>query len=190
MIKPASFLLSLALAGIFSVSAFSANGPDDPAGRGNGILGVSIGPGVPFYGGNGFGPAFVIHYDHGIWQAGPGTISLGGFFGTSLFWDTYSAPGIDYNQSWTNLGFNGRAAYHYGWKVPGLDTYAGFGIGARISIYNNEGWSNGKSSSSVGALPTFFFGSSYFFNEIFGVNGEMGYNFTYAQIGVNFRIIR
>jgi len=50
----------------------------DPAGKGSGILGFGFGPGTPFCGGSGFGPAMYVHYDHSIWQAGPGTISLGG----------------------------------------------------------------------------------------------------------------
>ena len=184
-----TIILFLALMGGFSVPSFSGNGPLDPAGKGNGILGFGFGPGIPYYGGSGFGPAILVHYDHGIWQAGPGTISLGGQIGTSFFWYHFSHKDVDYKYSWTNLGFVFRGAYHYGWKVPGLDTYAGFGAGTWFSMYNDGGYvDSGRKSSHVDFLPTGFFGASYFFNNVIGVNAEFGYNFAYASIGLNFRL--
>jgi len=33
---------------------------------------------LPFTEASGFGPAILVHYDHSIWKARPGTISLGG----------------------------------------------------------------------------------------------------------------
>lgn len=171
--------------------SFSGNGPVDPAGPGSGILGIGFGPGIPFYGGSGFGPAIIVHYDHSIWQAGPGTISLGGQIGTSFFWYHYSHQEVNYKYSWTNIGIVFRGAYHYGWKVPGLDTYAGFGAGTWFSMYNDGGYADsGRNSSHVGFLPTVFFGGSYYFNEVVGVNAELGYNFAYASIGLNFRLTK
>ncbi|MBE0647107.1 MAG: hypothetical protein IH596_04905, partial [Bacteroidales bacterium] len=146
--------------------------------------------GIGHYGGSGFGPAILVHYDHSIWQAGPGAISLGGQIGTSFFWHKFSHKSISYNESWVNVGIVFRAAYHYGWKVPGLDTYAGFGAGTFFSMYNDDGYLSTKKSSHVGFLPTAFVGASYFFSEVVGVNAELGYNFAYATIGLNFRISR
>lgn len=184
-----TIIFFLALMGGFSVPSFSGNGSLDPAGKGNGILGFGFGPGIPYYGGSGFGPAILVHYDHGIWQAGPGTISLGGQIGTSFFWYHFSHKDVDYRYSWTNLGFVFRGAYHYGWKVPGLDTYAGFGAGTWFSMYNDGGYVDSeRKSSHVGFLPTGFIGASYFFNNVIGVNAEFGYNFAYASIGLNFRL--
>jgi hypothetical protein len=182
-----SILLFVFMTG-FSYLSFSENGPLDPAGPGNGILGFGIGPGIPYYGGSGFGPAIVVHYDQSIWRAGPGTISLGGQIGTSFFWHNYSHKEVDYKYTWTNMGFVFRGAYHYGWKVPALDTYAGFGAGTWFSLYNDDGYDPGKKHSQVGFLPTMFFGGSYFFNDQVGLNTEFGYNFAYLTIGLNFRI--
>jgi hypothetical protein len=181
-------ILFLAFMAGFSAPSFSGNGPVDPAGPGSGILGFGFGPGIPFYGGSGFGPAIIVHYDHSIWQAGPGAISLGGQIGTSFFWHNYSHHDVNYKYTWVNMGFVFRGAYHYGWKVPGLDTYAGFGAGTWFSIYNDNGYDSGKKSTQVGFLPTAFFGGSYFFNEAIGVNSEFGYNFAYVTIGLNFRL--
>ena len=77
MKRKAIFILVSFLACLMSLQAFAANGPKDPAGKGKGILGFGLGPGIGYYGGNGFGPAFLVHYDHSIWQAGPGTTSDG-----------------------------------------------------------------------------------------------------------------
>ncbi|MFZ4520936.1 MAG: hypothetical protein ACOYNC_04490 [Bacteroidales bacterium] len=180
-------ILLVLMAG-FSVQGFSGNGPLDPAGKGNGILGFGFGPAIPFYGSNGSGPAFIIRYDHGIWRAGPGTISLGGQIGTSFFWHHYWHKDVQYTEHWTNLGFVFRAAYHYGWKVPGLDTYAGFGGGTVFSMYNDGGYYPETKPSHVGYLPSVFFGGTYFFSPVVGINAEFGYNFAYAAIGLNFRI--
>ncbi len=181
-------ILFLALMAGFSVPTFSGNGPENPAGKGSGILGFGFGPGIPHYGGSGFGPAILIHYDHSIWQAGPGAISLGGQFGTSFFWHKYSHENEPYKSSWINLGIVFRAAYHYGWKVPGLDTYVGFGAGTVFSMYNDDRDPADKKSFHMGFLPSAFCGASYFFNDRIGLNAELGYNFTYASIGLNFRL--
>ena len=190
MKEPGNILFLLLLSGFISVSGYCGNGPKDPAGKGKGILGFGFGPGIEFYGGTGFGPAVLVHYDHSIWKAGPGTISLGGQIGTSWFWDNYDHKGVNYKEAWTNLGFVARGAYHYGWDVPGLDTYAGFGFGTRISLYTDDGNFTGKKASNIGFLPTAFFGGSWFFNDLLGVNAEFGYNFSFASAGLNFRIVR
>lgn len=190
MKKRLAILLFIALMGGFSFATYCGNGPTDPAGKGSGILGFGFGPGIPFYGGSGFGPAILVHYDHSIWKAGSGTISLGGQIGTSFFWHNYSNHEGEYKESWVNLGFVFRGAYHYGWKVPGLDTYAGFGAGPWFSMHNNHDNSPDNKSSRAGFLPTAFIGASYFFNDFIGVDTEFGYNFAYASIGLNFRIVK
>jgi len=53
----------------------------------------------------GFGPAILVHYDHTIWQAGPGAISLGGQIGTSFFHYNYVHQDVVYKYSWINMGF-------------------------------------------------------------------------------------
>ena len=184
-------ILFLALTAGFSIQSFSGNGPIDPAGKGNGILGFGFGPGISYYGSSGFGPAILIHYDHSIWKAGPGSISLGGQIGTSFFWHNLSYLNAHYKEGWTNLSFVFRAAYHYGWKVHGLDTYAGFGAGTVFTMYNDNGYYySGRKSSRVGFLPTVFMGGSYFFNNHIGVNAECGYNFAFISVGLNFRLTK
>jgi hypothetical protein len=185
-----NFISILALVAGFTFSSYAEKGPVDPAGPGNGIIGFDIGPGIHWYDANGFGPALMIHYDHSIWQAGPGTISLGGQMGFSYFSDKYIYNDANYYYHWMNMGFVFRGAYHYGWKVQGLDTYAGFGMGTWVSFFDDTGNLNGKAATSIGFLPTFFFGASYFFNPVVGVNAETGYNFSFFAVGMNFRMVR
>ena len=185
-----AIILLLALVTGFSLQSAFGQAPLDPAGKGNGILGFSFGPGIPYYGGSGFGPAILVHYDHSIWRAGPGSISLGGQIGTSFFSHPYYHQNYQYRERWTNIGIIFRAAYHYGWKVPGLDTYAGLGAGPVFSMYKFDTYDYGKNPSCVGFTPTAFVGASYFFSRVVGVNAEMGYNFAFISLGLNFRIVR
>ena len=190
MKKAKVILFCLVVSGILSVSTLGANGPKDPGGVGNGAIGFGIGPGLGFYGSTGVGPAFLVHYDQSLWQAGPGCLSLGGQIGTSFFSNSYDISGTGYKAHWINFGFIGRCAYHYGWKVPGLDTYGGFGAGSRISLYSDNNDLTDKKGLEIGFQPTAFFGATYYFNDVVGVNAEMGENFAFFSFGLNFRIVR
>ncbi len=189
--KNLTIILTLLMitAGI-AVQPVSGQGPVNPAGAGTGILGFGFGPGIPYFGGSGFGPAILVHYDQSIWQAGPGSVSLGGQMGVSFFSTDFSHKGIPYTNRWTNFGIVFRSAYHYGWKVPGLDTYAGFGAGTLVNTYRNNEFGTSINDSQVGFLPTCFIGGTYFFNKVIGMNAEFGYNFAIASIGLDFRFPR
>jgi hypothetical protein len=58
----------------------------------------------------------------GLWQAGPGVVTLGGEIGGSFLSGGYQ---YDNNYSSRTVIVAARAAWHYGWQVPGLDTYGG-----------------------------------------------------------------
>src|ERR1700733_12577370 len=76
--------------------------------------------------GSGIGVKAVI--ERGMWQLGPGTLSLGlqagGAFSTS--------GGYKSNIIITSV----RAAYHFGWNVDNLDTYAGPSLGPGFRSYD------------------------------------------------------
>src|SRR6476620_4299023 len=59
--------------------------------------------------------------EFGIWQAGPGVVSLGVEAGAT----TSNKSNGKYHDDFSAHTFvvAGRSAWHYGWKVPGLDTY-------------------------------------------------------------------
>jgi len=106
--------------------------------------------------------------EFGIWQAGPGVISLGaevgGTFSSKSKYDDWN----DYRAR--TIIAAGRSAWHSGWGVRNLDTYAGVsaGVGFRHTDYNDR--NNHFDDDDV--IPVFgaFIGASYFISPSFGVN--------------------
>ena len=185
-----AFIILITLTALPATNAYSGNPGDDPAAKGSAIFRFGFGAGIPFYGSSGFGPAAIYNYDQNAWQAGPGTISLGGQIGSSFFHRDFAFEGHQYISKWSNVSVVFRSAWHYGWNVPGLDTYAGLGAGAMVTMYNNDGYDSGKKATHYVFLPVAFAGVSYFFNHVVGVNAECGYNFTYVSAGLTFRLTK
>ncbi|HPT09108.1 MAG TPA: hypothetical protein PL087_01750 [Bacteroidales bacterium] len=160
--------------------------PVDPMSQGNWLLNFGPGSGVPVFGnGIGVGPAMKVAFEAGLWELGPGVLTMGGEAGFSFFAHKF---GQDWRETWVNVMFGARSAYHYGWQVRGLDTYAGIplGIGFCANTYDDQpGHDN-----AFPVYPYFgiFFGTSYFFTPMVGVNAEVGYNSTYANVGLVFRM--
>jgi len=164
----------------------NSQGKLDPVRLGTWVLNGGVGPGTHFFGnGAGFGPCLKASFETGMWDLGPGVVTLGGEASFSFFSHHY---GNGWNESWINFIFGARAAYHYGWDVEGLDTYGGIPLGIGFSAHILD-----EHPGSSGYTPVFpyggiFFGASYFFTKSLGVNGEVGYNSTYANIGVIYKI--
>lgn len=135
---------------------------------GIGLSGYGYGDGVWLYG---FGIKGAIQ--KGLWQAGPGVISLGGEAGVALS----SYHGLNY----TRFNIAPRSSYHYGWNVPGLDTYGGITLGVGFVSNNAD---NGSNVRFYGGL---YAGGSYFFTNAFGVNAEVGLGTTMLQVGLAYR---
>lgn len=161
------------------------HGPTTPVKLGSVIANVGIGVGSP-YEGDYYNSAFGIKgaIEWGLWQAGPGVVTLGGEAGGS-----FANNGDRY---YTNYGahtiiFAARAAWHYGWLVRGLDTYGGVsaGLGFHHYEYDNP---NLYSHDSVIGVPGVFVGASYFVTPTFGFNAEAGHDITDVQIGVVFKL--
>lgn len=174
------------------------SGPVDPMKKDTWLINFGFGPGINFYNGysTGFGPGFQASFEKGMWQLGPGVLTLGAELGTSFFsyngeFYTYAT----YRYHWVSLITAARSAYHYGWKVKGLDTYGGLSTGMRFLFFS---WNytgnnllhveNNYNPEAVSAFFGTFVGASYFFNHVFGINGELGYNINYAQIGLVFKL--
>ena len=117
-----------------------------------------------------FGTKAVV--EAGLWQAGPGVITLGGQVG-----GTFSNGGTLDNYKAHTLVVAGRSAWHNGWDVRGLDTYAGLSAGAGFNQYTYN--KNGTVKQSE-VLPVFgaFVGASYFITPSFGFNVEAGSDIT------------
>jgi len=129
--------------------------------------------------GNGFGTKLAV--ERGMWEAGPGVITLGGEIGGA-----FSTSG-SYKSNIIVVA--ARSAYHYGWNVPSLDTYGGFSLGPG---FRSSDYQSGQNSTSTNhdVVPAFgfFLGGSYFLSSNIGVNAEFGYDITVFQAGVVFKL--
>ena len=78
-----------------------AGGPLDPVRVGSWTINAGVGVGAHYFGnGSGFGPALKGSFETGMWDLGPGVITLGGEATFSFFSHNY---GVDnWNESWCN----------------------------------------------------------------------------------------
>ncbi len=191
MKKPKVFRVIFTVLGIAVISSASAqhrppapNGPTTPVEVGSVIFNAGIGVGSGYQGdyyNSPFGLKAALEF--GLWQAGPGVITLGGEVGGSFSNGGYH--GYD-NYKSSTIVVAGRAAWHYGWQVPGLDTYGGFsaGLGFHHYHYDNPDYTH----NSVIGVPGIFVGASYFVTPTFGFNAEAGHDITDIQVGVVFKL--
>jgi hypothetical protein len=159
--------------------------PLSPMDQGSWVFSGGVGAATTVFGnGYGFGPGFKFFVENGTFKLGPGVLTLGGEMGFSFFSDKF----LGFKESWYNIMFGARSAYHYGWNVPGLDTYGGIPLGIGFSVYSHSSKIHYRGYHAVYPYLGLFLGTSYFFNNLVGINGEVGYNVTYANLGVIFRI--
>ena len=153
-----------------------------------GIFGVGIGNTYGTYSGGNSGFGMKISLERGIWEAGPGVIALGGEFGyahSSSYLSTYDGR---YTFGYNNVNIAMRGAWHCGWDLEGLDTYAGIPMGLSFgSLGGSNAPQDHRTGSSVFFYTGIFIGGSYFFTQEFGVNMEFGYSTTLFQVGIVYR---
>lgn len=171
---------------IVSLLASSAVLADGPVVKGTSVLGFGIGMANRYYGFSGFSPGVKVNYEAGLWQAGPGVVTLGGTFGYTFQSYRNYIIGNGYNYSWHNFIVAARSAWHHNWGVDKLDTYAGVSAGVRFNIYNDDGDPiNNPNYKTV--YPHFggFVGAAYYFKPALGVFAEVGYDINFVTIGLN-----
>ncbi|MBC7534715.1 MAG: hypothetical protein H7258_03370 [Ferruginibacter sp.] len=169
--------------------AQSGKGQVTPFRKGSVTLNLGVGFGTDYKNeyasSSAFGTKAALEF--GVIKAGPGVVSFGIEAGAT----TSNKSSRYYNDFRSNtVVIAGRTAWHYGWKVPGLDTYGGLSAGAAFyhSGYRNNG--NGNSNydyNDVFPVIGGFVGASYFFTRKFGVNAEAGFDITSLQAGVIFK---
>jgi hypothetical protein len=175
------FGLGIGLSAI--ASAQSGTASINPVEKGTVTFSAGVGIGNEYnsnYYNSALGTKAVI--EAGLWQAGPGIITLGGEAGGS-----FSSGGKLDNYKARTFIIAGRSAWHHGWNVRGLDTYAGLsaGIGFNQFRYNQDGVIKQNET-----IPVFggFVGASYFITPGFGFNVEAGYDITQVQAGIILKI--
>ncbi len=162
------------------------SGRTSPMQIGSVFLNLGIGVGADYKNSYGTGFGFKASAEFGLWQAGPGVITLGPEIGSS-FSSGYNGSNTYENYKSSTFIIAGRSAWHYGWGVPSLDTYGGFSLGLGFNHYSYY-HENDNSFNQV--IPVFgaFVGASYFVTPTFGFNAEAGYDITNFQVGVVFKL--
>jgi hypothetical protein len=185
--KKIQFIVLLAAITCGNLTATNAqtkrsNGQVTPVKVGTVLLNIGVGVGAEYKGDYyNTAPAIKAALEFGLWQAGPGVITLGAAVGGST-----SKGGFYYNDyKSSTIVIAGRSAWHYGWKVRGLDTYAGLSAG--IGFHNYNYVNNNKKDQVIPVLGGFV-GASYFVTPRFGFNVEAGYDITSFQGGVVFKL--
>jgi hypothetical protein len=179
----ASLVLCLLISGIVKAQSRSEMSPISPVKKGSVVFNLGIGAGIDYrgdYSHSPFGVKGAIEW--GLWQAGPGVVTLGAEVGGSFSNGGYYT---DYRSH--TIIFAARSAWHYGWKVRGLDTYGGISTGLGFHHYDYKNDIN-YSYSEVFPVIGVFAGATYFVTPRFGFNAEAGYDITDLQLGVIFRL--
>lgn len=157
-----------------------AQSPVSPVQKGSITVNAGIGMGNEYnsnYDNRALGTKAAI--ETAIWQAGPGLITLGAQVG-----GTFSSGGTFDDYKTRTHVVAGRSAWHHGWKVKGLDTYAGLSAGAGFTQYTYT--KNEENVKQREIIPVFggFIGASYFVTPSFGFNVEAGSDITRIQAGI------
>jgi hypothetical protein len=131
-------------------------------------------------------PALSLQYERGLWEFGPGVISLGGYIGNKTYTNNYFVTSNPYNYkvSYTTIG--ARGAYHFtGLDVDNLDLYGGLMLAyeAASLSYNQPGYSGLGGYGSKVDLGIYV-GGRYYFSSHIGAFAELGYSVAILNIGL------
>lgn len=175
------------------VGAFSIGVSAQTFEKGTNVINAGIGLGSALDAGSNAKPniGFSASYERGIWEAGPGLVSLGGYAGRVTLKDDGNGPGYSWEEKWSYTVIGVRGAWHYtGLNSDKFDVYAGVMASYNILDYSYES-SNGVdydgSSYSNRLGGSVFVGGRYYFAENFGVYSELGYGATFFNVGASFK---
>ncbi len=184
-VKIISIIMLVLIAGASNLSyaqSRGGSGPVTPVRVGSVTLNLGVGVGTEYRGdyyNSPFGTKVALEV--GMWQAGPGVITLGGEVGATFS----NKKGSDDREARTVV-VAARSAWHYGWKVRGLDTYGGVAAGLGFHHHNYRNY-NGEQNEVIPVVGPFV-GASYFVTPKFGFNAEAGHDITRFQAGIIFKL--
>lgn len=127
------------------------------------------------------GLGYGIGYERGIWDAGPGVVSLGGYIGTK----TLKNNSLLSESKWNYTIIGVRGAYHYtGLNVENLDVYGGLMLSYNILSFDGVGVGTNFNNRPA---ATGFVGARWYFTESLAGSAEAGYGVAFLSLGVSFR---
>jgi hypothetical protein len=154
-------------------------GPVDPVRVGSLTINAGIGLGVPYSGSLGMPFGVKAAVDWGLADLGNGVITLGISSGASV--SHGDRDDVSINSS--RVFILGRAAWHYGWELRGLDFYGGLSSGVGLDRFH-FGSPVDNTTRSAHLVAGIFVGGSFFLTPGFGLNAELGDDITIAQFGI------
>lgn len=171
---------------LLSVSTLRVHAQTYEAGKNVISAGLGLGSGLTSYGPSSLSPGFNLQYERGIWEAGPGVISLGGYLG----FKGYKFSDQNVTEKWNYTIVGARGAYHYtGLDVENLDLYGGL-----MLSYNNLSFSYSSNGAGYGAGSygsylglSAFVGAKYFFSGDLGAFAEIGPGVDILNIGLSYK---
>ena len=190
--KKAIILLAI----VFAISAHSLKAQTYAKGTNVISAGIGLGSSIAGYTYGSQSPAISLQFERGLWEAGPGVISLGGYLGFKGYKYSYNdGLGDSYSQKWNYTIVGVRGAYHLtGLKVDKLDPYAGLmlsynHLGYSVSYSNGAGSYQGAGSGSYGSAIEFsaFVGARYFFAGSLGAYAELGFGVSNLNLGLTYK---
>jgi hypothetical protein len=163
--------------------SFSVSAQSDTYHVGTNVISGGIGLGSSLGGGYAYGtqsPALSLQYERGLWEAGPGIVSLGGYIGTK----TYKFSNGPDNSSLDYTVVGARGAWHYtGLAVDRLDLYGGLMLAYDAASYSSNYGVGGTYNN--GLSLTVFVGGRYYFANQLGAFLELGYGVADVNVGLS-----
>ena len=148
--------------------------------------GIGLGSSIAGYTYGSQSPAISLQYERGVWNAGPGVVSLGGYAG----FKSYKFSDGPYTAKWNYTIIGVRGAYHYtGLEVKKLDVYGGLMLAYNILKYSdNYSGATYTATGSYGSSLGFsvFVGGRYHFSDNLAAFAELGYGVAYLNLGLAF----
>jgi hypothetical protein len=184
-----SVLFSVLLLVISVISTINAKAQTYQVGTNVVSFGVGLGSSIAGYTYGSQTPGISLQYERGVWEAGPGVISLGGYIGFKGYKYSYTSPGESYTEKWNYTIVGARGAYHFtGLDVENLDVYGGLMLAYDDLNYSSSG-SGGFSSTNYGSdlSLTAFVGAKYFFAGDLGAFAELGYGVAFLNVGLSYK---
>lgn len=171
-----------------NASMSSSGGPGYHVGTNVASVGIGLGSSLAGYTYGSQTPAISLQYERGLWNAGPGVISLGAYLGFKGYSYNYNDFGYPYSEKWNYTIVGIRGAYHFtGIKTKNFDLYAGIMLADNILKYSftyngGPGTAPGSYGSSTGF--SLFVGGRFYFTNNIGAFAELGYGISYLTLGV------
>lgn len=189
--KKLNLLLIVALSSltVFGQNKGGSSSGSDAFGVGTNVVTGGIGIGGTLVSLGNASPGISVSYERGIWEAGPGVISLGAYVGYKSYSYNYTDFGYAASEKWNYTIVGARGAWHWtGSGVPNLDLYGGV-----MLSYDALSWSySDNSGTTVYSGPSYgnsvtltpFAGARYYFSNHIGVYGELGTGVFVLNLGL------